>query len=60
MHKLEDKNITLTPLSLIKEIGVFDYDPCGLQFHKTANKIISLPTDGLLEEWKGKVCIKQY
>ena len=41
--------------NLIKEIGVFDYDPCGLEFHKTANKIISLPTDGLLEEWKGKV-----
>ena len=55
MHKIEDKNITLTPLSLIDKIGIFDYDPCGLEFHKTANKIISLPTDGLLEEWKGKV-----
>ena len=49
MHKLEDKNITLTPLSLIKEIGVFDYDPCGLKFHKTANKIISLL---LMVYWK--------
>jgi hypothetical protein len=55
MHKIEDKNITLTPLDLISKVGLFDYDPCGLQFHKTATKIISLPTDGLKENWTGRV-----
>ena len=54
-HSVEDKNITLTPLDLIDNFGVFDLDPCGLQWHKTANKIISLPDDGLVEEWNGRV-----
>jgi hypothetical protein len=55
MHKLEDKDITLTPLSLIETLGPFDLDPCGLHFHKTANAIISLPLDGLSEKWFGRV-----
>lgn len=55
MHDITDKNITLTPLDLISSIGVFDLDPCGLDFHMTAKKIISLPVDGLREEWAGKV-----
>ena len=55
MHKLEDKNTTLTPLSLINKLGNFDLDPCGLQHHKTASKIISLPNDGLIENWEGRV-----
>ena len=55
MHNISDKNITLTPLDLISKIGSFDLDPCGLQFHKTANKIISLPDDGLIDEWNGRV-----
>ena len=55
MHNISDKNITLTPLDLISKLGSFDLDPCGLQFHKTANKIISLPDDGLLENWSGRV-----
>lgn len=55
MHDITDKNITLTPLELIANIGEFDYDPCGLQFHKTAKKIISLPIDGLKEKWEGSV-----
>ena len=55
MHNISDKNITLTPLNLISKIGSFDLDPCGLQFHKTANKIIYLPDDGLVEEWNGRV-----
>jgi len=55
MHDINDKNTTLTPLSLIEKLGVFDYDPCGIQHHKTANKIISLPTDGLAEIWEGRV-----
>jgi len=55
VHDITDKNITLTPLDLISSIGTFDLDPCGLVFHKTAEKIISLPTDGLIEEWNGTV-----
>ena len=55
MHDVKDKNITLTPLDLISKLGQFDLDPCGLQFHKTATKIISLPDDGLFENWVGRV-----
>ena len=55
MHDIKDKNITLTPLDLISKLGQFDLDPCGLQFHKTAKKIISLPDDGLVENWNGRV-----
>lgn len=55
MHDINDKNTTLTPLSLIEKLGEFDYDPCGIQHHKTAKQIISLPTDGLAEIWKGRV-----
>ena len=54
-HAIEDKNITLTPLDLINKLGYFDLDPCGLQWHKTASKIISLPNDGLAENWNGRV-----
>lgn len=50
-----DKDTTLTPLSLIDGIGSFDLDPCGLPFHKTAKRIISLPADGLQEKWEGAV-----
>ena len=55
MHDIKDRNITLTPLDLISKLGQFDLDPCGLQFHKTATKIISLPDDGLFENWVGRV-----
>ena len=55
MHDISDKNITLTPLDLISSLGEFDLDPCGLDFHRTAKKIISLPVDGLQEVWDGKV-----
>lgn len=55
IHSVNDKNITLTPLSLIENFGVFDLDPCGLKWHKTAKKIISLPDDGLIKKWKGRV-----
>lgn len=55
MHDINDKNTTLTPLSLIEKLGKFDYDPCGIQHHKTAKHIISLPTDGLAEIWEGRV-----
>ena len=55
MHDIKDKNITLTPLDLISKLAQFDLDPCGLQFHKTATKIISLPDDGLVENLVGRV-----
>ena len=53
---MKQKDITLTPLKLIKEIGIFDLDPCGFNGHKTANKLYLLPKeDGLQKEWFGKV-----
>ena len=54
-HKLEDKDITLTPLDLISKLGKFDLDPCGISTHKTATSIISLPNDGLKIDWWGRV-----
>lgn len=55
IHSLDDKDITLTPLELIAALGVFDLDPCGISFHKTAANIISLPIDGLSIKWNGRV-----
>ncbi len=53
---MNTKDITLTPLNLIKEIGVFDLDPCGFKGHKTAKRIYILPKeDGLRLRWFGKV-----
>lgn len=48
-------NSWLTPLWLINELGEFDLDPCGFKHHKTANKIIQLPEDGLKIDWVGRV-----
>lgn len=45
----------LTPLWLINELGVFDLDPCAFPGHKTANKLIVLPEDGLKSQWNGRV-----
>lgn len=50
-----EKDISLTPLSLICSLGEFDLDPCGLKSHLTAKNIIELPEDGLKIEWNGKV-----
>lgn len=55
MHRIEDKDITLTPLNLIESLGTFDLDPCGVPHHLTAREIISLPRNGLLEPWRGRV-----
>lgn len=52
---MESKDTTLTPLKLIKAIGVFDLDPCAFEGHNTAKKFICLPNDGLLEKWKGLI-----
>lgn len=54
-HKNEDKDISLTPLHLIKALGEFDVDCCGVQIHPTARRIISLPEDGLTTPWEGRV-----
>lgn len=48
-------NTWLTPLNIIRQLGDFDLDPCGFSEHKTANKIIILPEDGLLFNWFGRV-----
>lgn len=55
IHDVSDKDITLTPLSLINSLGIFDIDPCGITSHKTALNIISLPKDGLKEDWNGRI-----
>jgi hypothetical protein len=53
---MKAKDITLTPLELIKSLGEFDLDPCGFKGHDTANKIYLLPeNDGLKDKWFGKV-----
>jgi hypothetical protein len=50
------KDITLTPLTLIKSLGEFDLDPCGFDGHITAKRIYLLPeNDGLKDKWFGKV-----
>ena len=51
------KDTTLTPLWMIKKLGVFDLDPCGFEGHATANELFILPKDGLKEEWLGRVCL---
>lgn len=47
----------LTPPALIGKLGKFDVDPCAhpQQFYKTADRMISLPEDGLSVPWKGRV-----
>jgi len=48
-------NSWLTPLWLVNELGEFDLDPCGFQYHKTAKKIYELPFNGLTASWLGRV-----
>lgn len=54
-HKLEDKDISLTPKWMIDSLGVFDMDCCGLKAHATASRVIQLPEDGLTATWEGRV-----
>jgi hypothetical protein len=49
------KDTSLTPLDLIQKLGRFDLDVCGIKTHKTADKIIELPEDGLYCDWSGRV-----
>ena len=48
-------NTWLTPKWIIDEIGPFDLDPCGFPGHYTAERIITLPNDGLIQHWSGRV-----
>ena len=47
----------LTPPEIIAALGPFDLDPCCPKSMpwRTANTMISLPTDGLLVPWFGRV-----
>ena len=45
----------LTPLNLVRSLGVFDLDPCGYPGHHTAERLICLPNDGLSQQWQGRV-----
>jgi len=48
-----ETDIWLTPLDLIRPLGVFDLDPCGESFHKTAKTIYT--EGGLSKDWFGRV-----
>jgi hypothetical protein len=48
-------NTWLTPLHIIQELGPFDLDPCGFPGHPTAERLICLPNDGLIQPWHGRV-----
>lgn len=46
----------LTPLPLVRAVGPFDLDPCGVRGHPTADRVICLPQDGLSADWgRGRV-----
>jgi hypothetical protein len=47
----------LTPPEIIRALGSFDLDPCApaVRPWPTARDHISLPTDGLAAEWRGRV-----
>lgn len=45
----------LTPLEFVRSLGSFDLDPCGFPGHHTAERLICLPNDGLVQEWFGRV-----
>ena len=45
----------LTPLPIIRALGAFDMDPCGLAHWPTARRIVQLPEDGLRMTWEGRI-----
>lgn len=45
----------LTPIPLVRKLGHFDLDPCGYPGHPTAERLITLPNDGLVQPWTGRV-----
>ena len=54
-ERLNDNDTTLTPLSLLGRLGVFDLDPCAFPGHRTARHLICWPDDGLQKDWNGRV-----
>lgn len=50
-------DVWLTPPEILKPLGKFDLDPCSPANRPwdTAAKHISLPADGLVAEWSGRV-----
>lgn len=48
-------NTWLTPKWIIDALGPFDLDPCGHPGHRTAERLICLPEDGLIQHWQGRV-----
>lgn len=50
-----EKDTSLTPLFIVHSLGKFNLDPCGLNFHKTAENIIEWPQDGLNINWNGRI-----
>lgn len=45
----------LTPLHIIEALGPFDMDPCAHPDWPTAERLVSLPEDGLATGWEGRV-----
>lgn len=41
----------LTPLPVVRALGPFGLDPCGVPGHQTADRLICLPQDGLAADW---------
>ena len=50
-----ETNVWLTPLPLVRSLGDFDLDPCAFPNHHTAHRLITLPRNGLVEPWNGRV-----
>lgn len=52
---MKPNDTTLTPLEMIRAIGEFDFDPCGVHGHPTAKQVVVWPDDGLAVPWHGIV-----
>lgn len=51
-------HVWLTPPEILSRLGAFDLDPCAAPEPRpwpTASKHITLPEDGLIAEWSGRV-----
>ena len=60
-HKAEGRDVVwLTPPHILDALGRFDLDPCAAPDPKpwpTAERHYTLPTDGLIEPWFGRVWV---
>ena len=45
----------LTPLEVVRACGHFDMDPCAFPGWPTADRLVSLPEDGLSVPWEGRI-----